>query len=93
MFLFVRLLGFDVLHASATAKLMNTATNFAALVLFAAKGHVWWHVAAVMAVANVVGSLVGTRMALAKGAGFVRGMFVVVVSLLILKTGYDAFLR
>ena len=46
-----------------------------------------------MAVANVVGSLVGTRMALAKGAGFVRGMFVVVVSLLILKTGYDAFLR
>jgi hypothetical protein len=32
-------------------------------------------------------------MALAKGAGFVRGMFVVVVSLLILKTGYDAFLR
>ncbi len=93
VFLFVRLLGFDFLHASATAKLLNTATNFAALVLFAAKGHVWWHVAAVMAVANVLGSLVGTRMALAKGAGFVRGMFVVVVSLLILKTGYDAFLR
>jgi uncharacterized membrane protein YfcA len=46
-----------------------------------------------MAVANVAGSLVGTRMALARGAGFVRGMFVVVVSLLILKTGYDAFLR
>ena len=93
VFLFVRLLGFDFLHASATAKLKNTATNYAAQELFAAKGHVWWHVAAVMAVANVVGSLVGTRMALAKGAGFVRGMFVVVVSLLILKTGYDAFLR
>ena len=93
VFLFVRLLGYDFLHASATAKLMNTATNAAALVLFAAKGHVWWHLAAVMAVANVAGSLVGTRMALARGAGFVRGMFVFVVSALILKTGWDAFLR
>ncbi|WP_434063929.1 sulfite exporter TauE/SafE family protein [Roseateles violae] len=93
VFLFVRLLGYDFLHASATAKLMNTATNAAALALFAWKGHVWWHVAAVMAVTNIVGSLIGTRMALARGAGFVRGMFVVVVTALILKTGWDAFLR
>lgn len=93
VFLFVRLLGYDFLHASATAKLMNTATNAAALALFAFKGHVWWHIAVVMAVTNVVGSLVGTRMALARGAGFVRGMFVFVVSALILKTGWDAFTR
>ena len=90
VFLFVRLLGYDFLHASATAKLMNTATNLAALGLFAWKGHVWWHIAAVMAVTNVLGSLIGTRLALARGAGFVRGMFVVVVSALILKTGWAA---
>lgn len=93
VFLFVRLLGYDFLHASATAKLMNTATNASALALFAWKGHVWWHLAAVMAVTNVLGSLLGTRMALARGAGFVRGMFVLVVTALILKTGWDAFLR
>jgi uncharacterized membrane protein YfcA len=93
VFLFVRLLGYDFLHASATAKLMNTATNAAAIALFAYKGHIWWHIAAVMALTNVAGSLVGTRMALARGAGFVRGMFIVVVGGLILKTGWDAFLR
>jgi uncharacterized membrane protein YfcA len=93
VFLFVRFLGYDFLHASATAKLMNTATNASAIALFAYKGHVWWHIAAVMAVTNVAGSLVGTRMALARGAGFVRGMFIVVVSALILKTAWDAFLR
>ncbi|MDC6167120.1 TSUP family transporter [Paucibacter sp. XJ19-41] len=93
VFLFVRFLGFDFLHASASAKLLNTATNASALLLFAMKGHVWWHIAAVMAVTNVLGSLLGTRMALKHGAGFVRGMFVVVVSALILKTGWDAFLR
>ena len=46
-----------------------------------------------LAVANILGSLVGTRLALARGAGFVRGVFIVVVSALILKTGYDAFVR
>ncbi len=93
IFLFVRVLGYDFLHASASAKLLNTATNFAALVLFALKGHVWWHYALIMALSNIAGSLVGTRLALKHGAGFVRGMFLLVVTALILKTGYDAFLR
>lgn len=92
VFLFVRLLGYDFLHASASAKFVNVATNIAALVLFAAKGHIWWHLALPMALANVVGSLLGTRLALKHGAGFVRVAFIVVVTALILKTGYDAFL-
>jgi hypothetical protein len=61
--------------------------------LFIYKGHIWWHFALVMAVANVVGSLAGTHIALKHGTGFVRGVFIVVVSALILKTGYDAFLH
>jgi uncharacterized membrane protein YfcA len=93
VFLFVRWLGYDFLHASASAKLLNTATNLAALILFAAKGHVWWHFALALAVANVAGSLLGTHVALRHGAGFVRSFFIVVVFVLILKTGYDAFLR
>lgn len=93
VFLFVRLLGYDFLHASASAKLLNTCSNFAALSLFAMKGHIWWHYALVLALANVAGSLLGTRMALKHGAGFVRSVFVAVVSALILKTSYDAFMR
>ena len=93
IFLFVRLLGYDFLNASASAKLLNVATNVAAIALFAMKGHVWWQIGLVMAVANVAGSLIGTRLALKHGAGFVRGVFIVVVSALILKTGYDAFLK
>jgi uncharacterized membrane protein YfcA len=93
VFLLVRLLGYDFLHASACAKLLNTATNLAALILFTLKGHVWWHYAVAMAVANVVGSIGGTHLALKHGTGFVRGVFIAVVSALICKTGYDAFLR
>lgn len=93
VFLFVRVLGYDFLSASAAAKLVNTATNISALALFISKGHIWWHFVLVMAVANVVGSLLGTRLALKHGTGFVRGVFILVVSALILKTGYDAFMR
>lgn len=93
VFLFVRLLGYDFLNASASAKLLNVATNIAALILFSLKGHIWWHFALPLAVANVLGSVLGTHMALKHGTGFVRGIFVTVVSVLILKTGYDGFLR
>lgn len=93
IFLFVRLLGYDFLNASASAKLLNVATNLSALSLFAAKGHIWWHIGLMMAVANVAGSLIGTRLALKHGTGFVRGVFIVVVGALILKTGYDGFLK
>ena len=93
VFLFVRLLGYDFLSASASAKLVNTATNVSALALFVAKGHIWWHFVLVMAVANVVGSILGTRLALKHGVGFVRVVFIGVVSALILKTGWDAFGR
>ena len=91
VFLLVRLLGYDFLNASINAKLMNVTTNRAAIVLFALKGHVWWHLAVPLAVANVLGSVLGTWMALRHGAGFVRVIFIVVVSLLICKTGWDAF--
>jgi uncharacterized membrane protein YfcA len=92
VFAMVRLLGWDFLHASAGAKLLNTATNSSALVLFALAGHVWWHLAVVLAVANMAGSLLGTRLALRHGSALIRRFFIGVVSLLILKTGYDAWI-
>jgi uncharacterized membrane protein YfcA len=93
VFLFVRVLGYDFLSASASAKLVNTATNLSALALFIAKGHIWWHFVLLMALANVLGSFLGTHMALKHGTGFVRVVFLLVVSALILKTGFDAFLK
>lgn len=91
IFLLVRLLRVDFLHASAYAKVLNATTNLAALLLLAAHGAVWWQVGLAMAAANVAGSLLGTALALRHGAGLVRGVFIVVVALLILKTATDAY--
>ena len=57
---------------------------------FAARGHVLWEVGIAMAVANVVGAQVGTRVALKHGSALVRKVFIAVVSALILKTAWDA---
>ena len=89
LFLFVRFFGFDFLGASAAAKVVNVACNVSALLWFGYSGHLILKLAAVMAVCQIAGSLVGTQLALKHGSGFVRKLFLVVVSLLIVKTGYD----
>lgn len=93
IFLFIRFFGFDFLGASAAAKVVNVACNISGLLWFGFSGHLIWKLAAMMAVCQVSGSLVGTQLALKYGSGFVRKLFLVVVSLLILKTGYDSFTR
>lgn len=93
VFLFVRVFGYDFLRASAVSKVVNIATNLAALLWFSYSGHVIWQLGLLMAVFNIAGSLVGTKLALKHGSGFVRKLFLFVVSALILKTGYDAFLK
>ncbi len=89
VFLLVGAVGLSFLHASATAKVVNTCTNLAALLLFAAGGHVLWGLGAAMAVSNLAGSQVGARLALSRGSAWVRRVFVVVVSVLIARLGYD----
>jgi uncharacterized membrane protein YfcA len=89
VFLLVGALGLSFLHASATAKVVNTTTNLAALGLFALGGHVLWVLGAAMAASNLAGSQVGARLAIRRGSAWVRRVFVVVVSALILRLGYD----
>jgi uncharacterized membrane protein YfcA len=93
VFLFVRVFGFDFLSASAVAKVVNVACNFSALVWFGYSGHLIWQLGAMMAVCQIAGSLLGTRMAMQYGSAFVRKLFLVVVSVLIVKSSWDAFLR
>lgn len=89
IFLFIRLLGMDFLRASVTAKILNVATNLATIVFFVFHVEVMWQLGLTMAVCNLVGALVGSRTALRYGAGFVRKMFLAVVSVLIGKLAFD----
>jgi len=87
VFTLVGLLGYSFLEASAKARLANWATNVAALVVFAAQGAVVWRVGLVVGLCNLVGSYVGARTAVARGSGFVRVFFMLVVGAFVVRIG------
>ena len=93
VFALVGLLGYGFLQASAKAKIANFATNLAALIVFIPQGAVMWQIGLLMGVCNVAGGYIGARTAVAKGSGFVRVVFVIVVSAFIVKIGYDTFVQ
>jgi len=89
IFAFIGWFGFDFLSASAAAKVVNFATNLSAVGYFAATGNVLWRYALPMAACHVLGSLVGTRLALLRGNRFIRALFLVMATALILRLGWD----
>lgn len=80
---------FTFLKASASAKIINTATNLGALAFFIPQGLVMWPVGLLIAVANMLGGYVGARTAVRLGNGFVRTVLLVVVTALIVKLAID----
>ena len=87
VFTLVGLLGYSFLDASAKARLANLATNLGSLLVFLPMGAVMWRVGLVMAACNIVGGYLGARTAVARGAGFVRVFFLVVVGAFVVRIG------
>ena len=90
---FVAILGFDFLHASANAKMVNLATNLGSICLFVFKGKIIWAIALPMAVCNAFGGWLGAKLAIKKGNGFIRTFFLIVVVATLLRFGYDIFFK
>ncbi|PZG22782.1 TSUP family transporter [Nonomuraea aridisoli] len=88
---FTTILGLDFVSASASAKIINVGTNLGALAVFGAQGHVHWALGLGMAVCNVAGAQFGARMALRRGAAFVRIVLLVVVVAMVIRLGWQQF--
>ena len=72
----------DLIRASATAKVLNLASNAGAFVVFLLNGQVLFFYAVPLAVVNILGNLAGSQLAIRIGPGIVRRFLL--VSLLIL---------
>jgi uncharacterized membrane protein YfcA len=75
---FVTLGGFNLIKATAHTKVLNFASNIAALISFALTGQVLWMVGGVMLIGQALGATLGSKMVLAHGAKFIRPLMVTV---------------
>ena len=91
--LYTRVLGFDFINTAAPSKFLNVASNLGALCVFFYLGFFDWRLGLFMAIANFIGGQIGSRIALKYGNGFIRKAFFISVSVLTIKTFYDAFLN
>jgi hypothetical protein len=91
MFVFIGVFGFNFLSASASAKFVNFSTNLAAILYFAATDNILYRFALPMAACNMLGSFLGSRLAVLKGSRFVRMFFLVVVTGMIARLAWDVF--
>lgn len=87
--IFVSLFGFNFLTASVSAKLVNCGASFSALVYFVYTRQIVWELAIPVAAFNMLGSWIGTKMAIKRGSEFVRKLFLLIVSAMILKFAWD----
>ena len=76
-------------RSAAMAKVINTATNLGALVVFGLGGFINWPLALGLAVANVAGAQLGARTVLKGGSGLVRVALLGLVVVLCAKLGWD----
>jgi uncharacterized membrane protein YfcA len=90
---FVSLMGFDFLHASAHAKLVNLSTNLGSIALFMLKGNIIWAIALPMAASNAVGGALGATLAIERGNKFIRIFFLFIVIMMLLRLLYDIFVK
>lgn len=89
---FVSILGFDFLHASANAKMINLATNLGSICLFLLKGKIIWAIALPMAASNAVGGWIGAKLAINKGNSFIRIFFLIIIICTLIRFAYDVFI-
>ena len=90
-FAFIKIYGFDFLHASANTKILNFTSNFTALILFMFSGQILYKVAIFYAISMVLGGYIGAKVAINKGSQLIKPIFLFMAVAVAIKLLYQAF--
>lgn len=88
MFAFL-MIGYDFLKAAGNAKFLNFGSNIAALLMFIYLDQINYTYGLIMGLAQIAGSICGSKFAIKQGSGYVRTLFILVTFLLLAKNTYD----
>lgn len=90
-FAFIKIYGFDFLHASANTKILNFTSNFTALILFMFSGQILYKTAIFYAISMVLGGYIGAKVAINKGSQLIKPIFLFMAVAVAIKLLYQAF--
>ncbi|MBS6507386.1 MAG: TSUP family transporter [Paraclostridium bifermentans] len=90
-FAFIKIYGFDFLHASANTKILNFTSNFTALILFMFSGQILYKIAIFYAISMVLGGYIGAKVAINKGSQLIKPIFLFMAVAVAIKLLYQAF--
>jgi uncharacterized protein len=88
LFIFLTI-GFDFVGAAGNAKVLNFGSNLAGAITFMSLGLVNYAYGIPMGIAMIAGAIVGSRVAIRKGATYVRPLFIAMSVLMIGKQLWD----
>jgi uncharacterized protein len=88
VFAFVSVLGLDFLKSSAVSKAANVSADLSSWTVLMLGGFVIWTLALPLIVGNMIGSYIGSHLAIKRGQGFVRAVFLVIVLSLIARQAW-----
>ncbi len=89
---FSSILRLDMITASGNARVVNLASNLAAIVVFIAGGTIDYAIGIPCAVASIIGNFIGSEIAIKGGGKVIRTVMIVVLSLLLVKIVMELFL-
>ncbi len=90
LFLYL-IMGYGFLGAAANARAANFASNLAAVIIFSGFGLVNLSYAVPMGCGMILGAFCGAKMAISKGAAYVRPLFIIMTTILIGKQLLELF--
>lgn len=90
-FFFIRTVQCDFLRATANTKVLNWASNLAALAYFLIGGSIRFDLGVPMLIANIAGGYLGAHTAIARGSAFIKWIYLLMAALTSLKLLADWF--
>jgi uncharacterized protein len=82
-------LKYDFVTANANTKVVNLASNVAAVIIFIVKGKIIYAIGIPAACAGIAGNLLGAKLVIKRGSTIIRPIFLFTLALLFAKIIYD----
>lgn len=86
---FIKIYGYDFLHASANTKILNLTSNVTSLLLFMINGQVYYKIAVLFALVMIIGAYVGAKVAIKNGSKMIKPIFLVMALFMVTKLMYQ----